>query len=72
MLNGWALTLKNSLPREASLLICKAIDPSRALILHETCLYRISELAESAYENLFRLQSFNLNGSLGKIRKRYY
>jgi len=44
-------TLKNSLPTEAPLLISKAIDPSRALILREACLHRICELAESAYED---------------------
>lgn len=50
-LNGLVLTLKNSLPAEAPLILCKAMDPSRALILRETCLYRISELTESAYED---------------------
>lgn len=43
-------TLKNSLPNQAPLIISEAIDPSRALILRETCLYRITELTESAYE----------------------
>lgn len=44
-------TLKNSLPIEAPLLVSKAIDPCRALVLREACLHRISELVESAYED---------------------
>lgn len=55
-LNGLVLTLKNSLPTEAPLMLCKAIDPSQALILRETCLYRISELTESAYEDFAKGQ----------------
>jgi len=46
-----ATALKSNLPKQAPHLICKAVDPSRALILRETCLYRISELVESAHEN---------------------
>lgn len=44
-------SLKKSLPLEAPLFISNAIDPNRALVLREACLYRISELTESAYEN---------------------
>lgn len=42
--------LQASLPNEMSLDFSKAIDPCRAAVFREACLYRISELAESAYD----------------------
>lgn len=43
-------TLNNSLPVEISFNFSCAIDPWRAVVFREACLYRVAELAESAYE----------------------
>lgn len=40
--------LKASLPKEAPIFISKSIDPARALYVRESCIHRITELAESA------------------------
>lgn len=43
-------TLQASLLKEIPMLFSSAIDPCRAIVFREACLYRITELAESAYE----------------------
>ncbi len=43
-------TLKNSLPSEVPIYICSSIDPTRAVVLREACLYRITEISEGALD----------------------
>lgn len=47
-------TLNNSLPKEAPFDFSFSIDPIRALVLREACLYRVAEIAESAYEDFVK------------------
>ena len=41
--------LKSSLPKEMPIQFCNTMDPSRAILLREACLFRVTELTESAY-----------------------
>ncbi len=43
-------TLNNSLPKEMPFGFSISFDPGRAVVLREACLYRVAEIAESAYE----------------------
>lgn len=46
--------LNNSLPTEIPFSLSYAIDPVRAAVFREACLYRVAELAESAYEDFLK------------------
>jgi hypothetical protein len=53
-LRSIATEVNASLPKEVPLSISRSIDPIRALILREACLYRIAEIVRAAYDAFAR------------------